>query len=218
MIHRSCIALVALLAVVGLCACSYGDLSQYEDAMSVAENEEIKSVMPQDLLTYQNTNERCSLTENTKAYRVGPEDELSILIFEEEDLSGEYTVDNVGKISMPLIGDVLLSGCTLRQVEKILIALYADGFLVNPSISIEISKYRPFYILGEIKHPGQYDFVSGINILKATAIAGGFTYRANKKYATVFRRNIQGEISYMSSTIETNVYPGDVIMIKERFF
>ena len=160
----------------------------------------------------------CSNDHPSDAYRMGPEDTLAVVVFREADLSAPYTIDNTGMISMPLIGELSLAGCTLRQAEQIITDRYADGYLVDPSVSIEISSFRPFYILGEVKAPGKYDFASGMNVLKAAALAGGFTYRANRKTAKVLRYDHTGQAVYHHQDLEEHVHPGDVITIRERLF
>ncbi len=152
------------------------------------------------------------------AYRMGPEDSLAVVVFGEKELSGIYTIDNTGAISMPLIGEVVLAGCTLRKAEDVISTHYADGYLVSPSVSIEISDFRPFYILGEVKLPGKYDFAAGMNVLKASALAGGFTYRANRKVAKILRYGANGQAVYHKQRLEDAVQPGDVITIQERLF
>lgn len=153
-----------------------------------------------------------------KPYRLGPQDVLNIGVFAESDLSGPYTLDNTGSIVMPLIGEVMLSGCTLRHAEVILREKFMAGYLVNPSISIEVSKYRPFFIMGEVRAPGSYEYVSGITALEAVALAGGFTYRANRRNVNVLQKAKTERNGHESRSIDDEIYPGEVIVVKERFF
>ena len=162
-------------------------------------------------------NQACSNQEISNAYRLGTDDELSILVLGEKDLSGQYVVSETGTISVPLIGKVFVSGCTSEQVEDILHYKFADGYLANPSISIKISNFRPFYIIGEVQSPGKYDYAIDMNVLKAVAIAGGFTYRANKKEVKIIRAS-SGNSEYQIFPIGSEVLPGDIVFIKERFF
>lgn len=149
-------------------------------------------------------------------YILGAGDRLKIKVFGEEDLSGEFTVDGSGRISFPLIGEVRARGLNLRELEERLGEKLKDGYLVSPSISLEVLNYRPFYILGEVRKPGKYEYVNGINLYNAVAMAGGYTYRAKQGKAKITRANTDEVIE--DADHGTIILPGDVIYIDERFF
>lgn len=156
--------------------------------------------------------------ENTNSYRVGPDDKLKITIFGEDDLSGIYTVSAHGTISMPLIDEIEVEDHGLGQIKNTIAHKLSEGYLVNPSVSIEVETYRPFYILGEVRAPGSYSYVSDMSVLNAVALAGGFTYRANKNRIEIMRSR-KGEATMLKEQpAESAVQPGDIILIKERFF
>lgn len=151
-------------------------------------------------------------------YQLGNADSLRVTVFGENDLSGEYQVDGVGNISMPLIGSFKVSGLTVQEFQATAEALFRDGgYLKEPRISAEVTSFRPFYILGEVNSPGEYPYSSGLTILKAVATAQGFTYRANRR--VVF---IRGDEAASERRVEltdtTEVRPGDTIRIVERLF
>jgi polysaccharide export outer membrane protein len=154
----------------------------------------------------------------TNSYSVGPDEELRITVYEEPELSSTYKVSGDGLISMPLIGDIQVNGLTLSEIDDKITAALSEGYLINPSVSIEVSKYRPFYILGEVRTPGSYSFVTDMSVLNAAALAGGFTYRANRKSVELLRtRNSEAQIIKEHPVAEA-VLPGDIILVKERFF
>ena len=76
--------------------------------------------------------------------------------------------------------------------------------------------YRPFYIYGEVGEAGQYPYSSGMTVLNAIAVAGGYTYRAanDRVYITRGKGN---EVEYPASQA-VKILPGDVIRVPERFF
>lgn len=149
-------------------------------------------------------------------YTLGSGDRLKISVFGEDSLSGEFPVDGSGYISYPLIGEVQARGLSLQQLEQRLDEKLRNGYLVNPRISLEVLNYRPFYILGEVNNPGQYEYVAGINLYNAVAMAGGYTHRAKRNNAEITRANVDNVIE--NADHSTVVLPGDVINIKERFF
>lgn len=154
------------------------------------------------------------ILENT--YTLGTGDRIKITVFGEEDLSGEFQIDGSGNISFPLIGEVHAQGLSLRKLEELLIKQLRNGYLVDPKVSLEVLNYRPFYILGEVKNPGKYEYISGITLQNAVAVAGGYTYRAKRNRAEITRTNPDRVIK--DADHSTVILPGDIITIHERFF
>lgn len=152
-----------------------------------------------------------------QSYLLGPGDKLRVIVFQEPDLSGEFEVDSAGMVSLPLIEPISAQGMTIGEFQSAIAAKLSAGYLVNPRVSAEVLNYRPFYITGEVNRPGEYPYVAGMNILKAIAMAGGTTYRANTKriYLT---RGKEGKESVVEPTPDVIIMPGDFIRIPERFF
>ena len=151
------------------------------------------------------------------SYRLGSGDKLKITIFNQEDMTGEYTVDGTGNVSLPLVGTLAAKNLTLPEFEKKLKEKLVPDYLLNPKIAIEVLNYRPFYILGEVKVPNSYPYVSGMTYLTAVAIAGGFTYRAKESFVYVIHSN-DPEQKEIETKLEAQVMPGDIIRVEERFF
>lgn len=149
-------------------------------------------------------------------YTLGSGDRLKVTVYGEADLSGEFQVDGNGGVSFPLIGQVLVKGLSMQQLEQRLVEKLKDGYLTNPRVSLEVLNYRPFYILGEVSKPGKYEYVSGITLYNAIAMAGGYTYRARQNKAQITRGNPEKVIE--GSDHATIILPGDIINIQERFF
>ena len=151
------------------------------------------------------------------AYRLGAGDKLRVTVFDEVDLSGEFELDGGGVFAMPLIGPINAMDATPRDLEAALVAKLADGWLIRPRVAIEVLSYRPFYIIGEVNEPGSYPYRSGMTVLNAAALAGGFTYRADEDDIDISRGE-EGARAEFEATIHTTVKPGDVIRIEERLF
>ena len=150
-------------------------------------------------------------------YRLGAGDKLRIVVFGEQDLSGEFIIDGAGALSLPLIGQVTVGGFTPNEAERRVSERLSDGYLINPRVAIEVMNYRPFFIIGEVNRPGSYPYVNGMTVLNAVAIGGGYTYRARKDRMMVVRG---GEKERAESPIseEAPILPGDIIRVPERFF
>lgn len=105
---------------------------------------------------------------------------------------------------------------SIRELESVLVRLLKDGYLKKPIVTISILEYRLFYINGEVKKPGGYNFVDGLTVQKAVSIAGGFTERASKDKITIERESMPGKVN--KSNLNDAVNPGDVITVDESFF
>lgn len=151
------------------------------------------------------------------AYVLGSGDQLRIIVFGEDNLSGEFFIDGAGMVSLPLVGEVAAAGKTVAEFRTELEARLSDGYLNDPRVSAEVLNYRPFYILGEVEESGEYPYTDGLTVMNAVARAGGFTYRANTRVVFIKRANTNAEIEVpLSATVR--VMPGDTIRIAERFF
>lgn len=150
-------------------------------------------------------------------YKLGPGDQVHIVVFNQQSLTGDYQVDGSGKMAFPLIGTVQAGGKTANQLEKDIAGKLSPDYLKDPNITVEVLKYRPFYIVGEVKNPGSYPYVDGMSVINAVALAGGFTYRA-KEDDFFIRRNEDPNKQKEEAHQNTPVAPGDVIIVRERYF
>lgn len=153
----------------------------------------------------------------TAAPQLQPGDKIRISVFGEDKLSGDFEIDQSGRISLPLAGTVEAQGLTQSELEQALAKKFRSEYLKNPKVTVTIATLRPFYIMGEIEKPGEYPYKSGINVLTALAIAGGPTYRASRSTVQIQRR---GETNMRDYPISASVpvLPGDVIRVPERYF
>jgi protein involved in polysaccharide export with SLBB domain len=151
------------------------------------------------------------------SYQLGTGDKVRVIVFGEEDLSGEFQIDGNGRISLPLIGEVQASGQTGAGLEQDIAGRLADGYLQNPRVSVEITVYRPFYVIGEINKPGEYAYVNGMSALNAIALAGGFTQKADEDVLYI-RRNGSTREEKVPADQMTRILPGDVVRVPITFF
>jgi len=152
------------------------------------------------------------------AYVLNAGDKVRVTVFNSPTLSGDFSVTGDGNLSFPLIGNVGVRGQTIEQTQEAIRAKLADGYVNDPRVTLEVINYRPFYILGEVARPGEYPFSIGVTVPQAIAIAGGYSYRANK--TNVFLKRVDDKIEHQLNVKKTNVYvmPGDIIRVGERYF
>ncbi len=148
------------------------------------------------------------------SYHLGAGDELRITVFGLEAMNNTYRVDDSGAIALPMLDPIPVVGKTVREVETAIAGKILERQLViDPKVSAQIQTYRPFFIAGEVQHPGQFPYVSGMSVMTAVSIAGGFTFRANTHNMLVTRASKKGR-----ATQDTPVLPGDQILVRESWF
>jgi polysaccharide biosynthesis/export protein len=120
-------------------------------------------------------------------YTVGPRDVLSVTVWSQADLSGKYTVGPDGTFTFPLIGEVKAHGLTLAQVESELRRRLADGFFVQPQLSVAIDEYRSqrIFVVGQVRQPGTYPLTGSMTLIEAIAKAGSTTSDAASEVVIV---------------------------------
>ena len=113
-------------------------------------------------------------------YIVGSQDVLAITVYDEEEISGKYTVEADGTFTFPLIGRVKAGGLSLRDVEQALRRALAEGFFRNPQVSVAVEQYRSqrVFVMGEVRAPGPYPLVGDMTLIEALARAGSTTEHA----------------------------------------
>lgn len=153
----------------------------------------------------------------TEKYRLGQGDRIRVTVFNQADLTGEYTLDGTGRFSMLLIGQVEAAGLTAAELEVALVDQLRPDYLVNPRVTVQVLTYRPFYIIGEVNSAGDYPYVDGMTYLNAIAIAGGYTFRAKQDIVYVIRAG-DPEEEEVRLPVSDRVQPGDIIRVDERMF
>lgn len=183
-------ALVLVLALAGLGGCTWGlagDTAQEDLAIGAAD------------------------------YRLGPGDEVRVVVFGQPTLSGDFVVDGSGSVAMPLVGGVPATGRTVREFERAVEDRLRGDYVLEPRVSAQVTTFRPYFILGEVNKPGKYPFVDGLTVVNAIATAEGFTYRAETGRVLIKRSGDTAEHAVRLSPT-TPVMPGDTIRVPERFF
>lgn len=161
--------------------------------------------------------ERSVVADNDAPYTLGSGDKLRVTVFGQPDLSGEFAVDGSGMVSMPLLPPVKATGLSTEQLQREIEAELGKTLLRNPSVSVQVAEFRPFFILGEIANAGQYPYVNGMTVETAVAIAGGYTYRADRDVARITRQK-GNKVVEMNVEPTATVKPGDTILVMERYF
>ena len=148
---------------------------------------------------------------------LGPGDRLRIIVFEQNQLGGEFVVDEDGAVSLPLIGRVKVAGLVPGEAERLVADRLSGGMVKNPKVNIDVLHYRPVYVYGEVTRPGAYDFAGNPTVIDAVTLAGGFTYRAQTDNISIMRYGDPARGRWAASET-TPIGPGDTIFVPERWF
>jgi polysaccharide export outer membrane protein len=124
-------------------------------------------------------------------YRLGPEDELEIRVWDHEDLKRTVRVGLDGCFSFPFVGEVNAKGMSLLELKKELERRLADGYIIDPHVSINVTevKSQKFFVVGKVQKPGTYPLTKPITVTEAISLAGGLTQEGDK--------SVKGGIAYL---------------------
>ena len=149
--------------------------------------------------------------------RLDAGDRVRVTVFEQDGLTNTYSIDQSGHIAFPLIGQVPARGHTVAELEIALAQALRQGFIRDPDVSVEVDRYRPIFVMGEVGAAGQYSYVPGLTVQKAVALAGGFSARASQGSVDV-TRTINGKVMTGRVMLSDPLLPGDTVYVRERFF
>jgi len=153
------------------------------------------------------------------AYRLGPDDQLRITVFNDPRLTGEFRISDAGTLALPLVGTVPAGGLTTDELEQAIEReMKRRGLFRDPDVAVQVAQYRPIFVLGMVERGGQFPFQPGMTALTAVAVAGGFNYRAIQDYVSVTRIGEDGRPMEYRAGREALVQPGDVVTVFERRF
>ncbi len=118
-------------------------------------------------------------------YRLDAMDKLRIRVAEWQSaegavrdwatISGDYSVNPAGEVSLPFVGELGVRGKTTTEVATAIAAGLQQklGLPDRPEASVEIAEYRPVFLAGDVQTPGKYPYAPGLTVLKAMSLAGG---------------------------------------------
>jgi polysaccharide export outer membrane protein len=126
-----------------------------------------------------------------RSYIIGPQDQLSITVYDEPDLTNKYRVDDQGMVAFPLISRIQAAGKTISQFQDELRAMLANGYLRNPQVSVDIDQFKSqsVFVIGEVRSPGKISMTGPtMTLLEALAQAGSPTAVASDQIIVVHPR------------------------------
>ena len=173
------------------------------------------------------------------SYHLSPGDTISMSVYGESDLLTTQTIARSGEVRLPLIGDIILGGKTVREAEQTLETTYVQReFLRTPVVNLVVVSYFPHEVsvLGAVRMPGTVVFtrdVTSLDIVEVITRVGGFLPISKSDAVTITHRTPEGKETVVTVDLEIAmtgrhragrdradlaIYPGDRIWVPERLF
>ena len=164
------------------------------------------------------------IAEVSEEYHVSPSDVLTVQVFGVSEYTGDYTIDDLGRIRLPLVGNVLVAGKTTDEVSAALSTTLGERLLQSPTIQVQVkaANSRRFTIDGAVTNPGIYQLGSGkMTLVQAIASAKGLTDSSNDRRVAIFR-TIKGQRMAAAFDLKAirhgtmpdpDIYPNDIVVV-----
>ena len=151
------------------------------------------------------------------SYVLGAGDRIAISVFGQMDLSMEFTLGDNGSVNYPFLGEIVIEGLTMPELEQRITDGLQGDYLIDPDVTVSITQYRLFFLNGEVDRPGGYPYQPGLTLEKALALAGGLTPRAARdKIVVKLASGSPG--AEVSINMSDPIHAGDVITVPQSFF
>ena len=205
LVRRPVLAVIVTAAMTMIASCSdtRGGSIPYDRPLAAPDEQKFQT-LPED-------------------YRIAPMDMLTIKVFKADDLSGDYSVDLAGHISMPLVGQVEAANLTTDQLDEKLTQLLGQKYYEHPDVSVAIKQSTAHVVTvdGAVTQSGQYPVAGPLTLIQAVALAHGTTEDANAHRVAVFR-TISGQRQAAAFDLtsirrgeapDPQIYPGDIVVV-----
>lgn len=130
----------------------------------------------------------------TNTYIVQPGDILTITVWKEKDLQGDFPVRPDGGLNFPLVGDITATGKTVEELRKDLAAKLGK-YVPDPVVTVIVKQSLGYqiFVIGKVNKPGAFPAARNIDVMQALSIAGGPTPFASLNKIKILRR-VNGEL------------------------
>ena len=174
-------------------------------------------------------NARVALPPPVESSTIGPDDVFRMQIVGEKDLPEEYQVSSDGSVDLPYIHRIQAGGLEPQGLAKLVRdKLVLDHILKDPSVIVTIKEYRSkkVTVLGQVQKPGSFSFTSGMTLLQAVSVSGGFTSIAKTDRVNLTRKTKSGTKTVVlsvdsitdGSSPDIPLQAGDVVYVSQRVF
>jgi len=134
-------------------------------------------------------------------YRLGPEDEIEIRVWDHDDLTRKTRIAMNGTISFPFVGDIKAGGLTVGELQKEIEQRLGPNYIIDPHVNVTVTEFKSqkFFVVGNVQRPGTYPLTKNITVIEAISLAGGLTSGTGSKpvssaIAIIVRAHPDGKI------------------------
>lgn len=168
-----------------------------------------------------------------KNYRIGVGDQLSIQVWRNPELSAQVPVRPDGKVSSPLVGDIVAAGQSTQELAATITQKLAN-YVRNPEVTVIVTNpasadfLRRVRVTGAVRNPVSVSYRQGVTVLDLVLEAGGLTefaapgkarlYRAVDGVTKVYPVDLNGILQKGDLSTNYELYPSDVVTVPERGF
>jgi polysaccharide export outer membrane protein len=133
--------------------------------------------------------------ENALGYRIGPGDQLKVVVWKHDELSTQVAVRPDGAISLPLVGDVPATGRSASEIAADIQTRLHRFYQDDPPVTLQVQDVKSYkiYVVGEVNHPGEFAPSQEVTVLMSLSLAGGLTRFADADRIVIVRRDARGE-------------------------
>ena len=159
----------------------------------------------------ENTAPESTLSQTKSDYKIHKGDKLSIKFLYQPELSDAAVIVRPdGKISLPMVEELLVEGLTVKELKTALEKAYRE-ILLNPEITVSLVEFvQPHvFVSGQVNKPGSYELRAGQTLLQAVILAGGFTAEAHRKYVLHARPVGEHQLKVVAVDVTKMLKPKD---------
>ena len=182
--HRTALVLSALLAIAGIAS------AQSNQAPSKQTPAKQAPTPPAQVPPAPATPAPAQATPVASNYLLGPQDVLSIVVYDQPDLGGKFAIELDGTFTFPFLGRISAGGRTLRQLEEELRTRLKDGYFKDPQLAVSVEEYHSqrVFVVGEVRNPGTYSLTRDMTLVELLSRAGSTTPGASDVVTVVRAR------------------------------
>ncbi len=161
-------------------------------------------------------------------FTLGPSDVIDVQVWRNNELSRKVQVDPFGKISYPFIGEISVTGMSVKQLKDVL-TQGLSKYYVDPVIEVNVSaiQSQKVFVLGEVSRPGAFALSKPTDVLEAIALSGGFTndakeetvlvIRGDKKKPDLIKLDLKSAMKYADLKQNISLQNGDIVYVPVTF-
>jgi polysaccharide export outer membrane protein len=219
------VTVLALFALLTVGALAQSNTASQATTPAAAASQPVATQVSTDKPVAVKPGEVARVAHSDNSYVIGADDVLAINVWKETEVSRSVTVRSDGKISLPLVGELMAGGQTPLQLEQE-IAKRLQNFISEPEVTVMVqeSKSQKINIMGMVVRPGLYLLTGSTTVLDAIGMAGGFKDFAKKKQIYVLRAqgdgsqkrllfNYKDAIKGVNPEQNIRLLPGDTVVV-----